>query len=257
MKLTEVFSNSSLFETELKEGPVSNWMKAGALAAGVLGSGSMINHSPKVPQTPTSITQQASKPLNKSDSLSQSASPSNKLAIQKLTLPRVSHVSNNVESEQMLKKVAENSGIKGIELAAFLAQCNMESFDFENMQEQGNKTYFLQNYDVEYAPHTAELLGNVKKGDGYTYRGRGFLQLTGRYNYRVAGKALGLPLEENPDLASNPKIASKIAVWFWKNRVQPHVDDFSDIKTVTYKINPSLKNIPAREQRFEDYLRLI
>jgi hypothetical protein len=61
-------------------------------------------------------------------------------------------------------------------------------------------------------------LGNTQADDGYKYRGRGYVQLTGRTAYKRAGGALGLDLENNPDLALDPENAKKIAVWLLEQR---------------------------------------
>lgn len=56
-------------------------------------------------------------------------------------------------------------------------------------------------------------MGNTKPGEGFKYRGRGLVQLTGKSGYEAAGKALGIDLVNNPDLANDPAIAAKIAAW--------------------------------------------
>jgi hypothetical protein len=62
-------------------------------------------------------------------------------------------------------------------------------------------------------------LGNVYPGDGRRYKGRGYIQLTGRANYRTYGRALGIDLESNPDLALNPTIAAAVfALYFATHR---------------------------------------
>jgi predicted chitinase len=61
-------------------------------------------------------------------------------------------------------------------------------------------------------------LGNTQPGDGPRYKGRGFIQLTGRANYAAYGKKLGIDLVGNPDLALRPDIAAKIVVAYWKDR---------------------------------------
>ena len=75
-------------------------------------------------------------------------------------------------------------------------------------------------YFSSYEPRTrkGKTLGNTKSGDGYRYRGRGFVQLTGRYNYRVFGQRLGLDLEKNPDQALDPVIAARVLVSYFKHR---------------------------------------
>jgi murein DD-endopeptidase MepM/ murein hydrolase activator NlpD len=62
-------------------------------------------------------------------------------------------------------------------------------------------------------------MGHTAPGEGYKYRGRGFIQLTGKNNYLAAGSAIGIPLVDNPDLANKPNVAAKITAWFLdKNR---------------------------------------
>ncbi len=58
-------------------------------------------------------------------------------------------------------------------------------------------------------------LGNTRPGDGPRFKGRGPIQLTGRNNYRRAGRDLGLPLESRPHLASRHDIGWRIAAWYW------------------------------------------
>ena len=66
--------------------------------------------------------------------------------------------------------------------------------------------YFSAKYE-----HRADI-GNVRPGDGYLYRGRGLVQLTGRALYEKLGKRLNVPLADNPDLAMNPDIAYEITI---------------------------------------------
>ena len=61
-------------------------------------------------------------------------------------------------------------------------------------------------------------LGNAPN-EGFKYRGRGFIQLTGKSNYEKYGKIIGVDLVNNPELANNPEIAAKIAVAYSKDRV--------------------------------------
>ena len=60
-------------------------------------------------------------------------------------------------------------------------------------------------------------MGNTEPGDGFKYRGRGFIQLTGKNNYASMGKALNLPLVDNPDLANDPVVAARIAARYIKD----------------------------------------
>jgi putative chitinase len=152
-----------------------------------------------------------------------------------------------------LKLAAHTNGIRGTELAQFLAQCAHESANFTRMEEIGGANYFAKKYDPKYAPKTARILGNVQPGDGERYKGRGFIQLTGRDNYKRAGRALNLPLEANPDLAARPDVAALVAVWYWKNRVANKVTNFSNTKQVTQAINPATKGLEQRKDKFKQY----
>lgn len=158
--------------------------------------------------------------------------------------------------EKLLAKHAQAAGIKGVELAAFLAQCAHETHDFNSLEEYGNAKYF-RRYDIKFNKEKAKSLGNVKVGDGARYKGRGYIQLTGRYNYRMAGKAVGLDLEKNPELLEDPENAAKVSVWYWQNRVQPNVSNFENTAAVTKQINPGLRGLADRKQNFKDYKQLI
>ena len=150
-----------------------------------------------------------------------------------------------------LRTVAMANGIKGTELAQFLAQCAHESANFASMEERGTPAYFTKKYEKN--PRKAKILGNKVKGDGERYKGRGYIQLTGRDNYTRAGAALGLPLAQQPELAAKPDVAAKVAVWYWKNRVAPKIKDFANTSAVTKKINPASRGLQSRKDQFKSY----
>lgn len=166
-------------------------------------------------------------------------------------------LSMNSKQEEILQRAARAAGIRGIELAQFLAQCSHESADFSRMKEMGGTQYFTKKYDPRYNPVKARTLGNTHAGDGARYAGRGFIQITGRENYRRAGHALGLQLEQQPELAARPDIAAKIAVWYWKTRVKPNVQNFADTTQVTKYINPALRGLQDRHSNFLDYKKIL
>jgi putative chitinase len=163
----------------------------------------------------------------------------------------------NLPPEKLLATVAKASGIVGNELAQLLAQAAHETLNFTHMAEIGNTKYFSKKYDPKFAPKKAKALGNTQIGDGERYKGRGFLQITGRYNYAQAGKALGLPLEQNPELLERPDVAAKAAVWYWNNRVAPKVANFdtskATTKAVTKAINPGMKHLKQRQEKLKQY----
>jgi putative chitinase len=157
--------------------------------------------------------------------------------------------------ETTLRDFAIKAGIKGKELAQFLAQCAHETANYSSLVEFGDPKEFLKRYDKQYNPEKAKILGNTNPGDGEKFKGRGFIQLTGRWNYTQAGQALGLPLDNKPELLEKPDVAAKASVWFWKNRVQPNVKNFTDTRTVTSYINPGLHGLQRRDGIFQNYLK--
>jgi predicted chitinase len=157
--------------------------------------------------------------------------------------------------ETTLRDYAIKAGIKGKELAQFLAQCAHESARFSTLVEFGSSQEFLKRYDKQFNPGKAKELGNSVPGDGDRFKGRGFIQLTGRWNYTQAGQALGLPLDNKPELLEKPDIAAKASIWFWKNRVQPNVRNFTDTRAVTELINPGLLGLQKRHGLFQNYLQ--
>ena len=170
----------------------------------------------------------------------------------------INMLSNHPQHEALLQRAAKAAGIKGIELAQFMAQTNHESWDFSRLKEKGmGQGYFAKKYDPKFNPRTAKILGNKHVGDGEKYHGRGFIQLTGRDNYRMAQDALKLPLLQQPELAERPDIAAKIAIWYWQTRVKPYINNFNDTKAVTQKINPALRGLRDRHAKFIDYKNIL
>lgn len=97
---------------------------------------------------------------------------------------------------------------------AALATIGVETAGFRPINEWGGDDYFYQMYEGR------SDLGNTQPGDGVRYHGRGFIQITGRANYRHYGQKLGVPLEDNPELALDPDVGAKILVeYFWEREV--------------------------------------
>ena len=92
-------------------------------------------------------------------------------------------------------------------------------------------------------------LGNSSAGDGYRYRGRGLLQLTGRDNYVRFGQALGLDLAGVPDLAADPAIAATIAGAFWSQHGLNAPADRGDVEAITRAINGGLTGYADRVEQ--------
>jgi len=96
-------------------------------------------------------------------------------------------------------------------------------------------------------------LGNTHPGDGVRYKGRGYIQITGRSNYRTYGGYIGEDLENNPTLAEQPAIAAKVANEYWKHIVKPRVSNFEDTRAVTKLINGGTNGLSDRESKFSQY----
>jgi len=99
-------------------------------------------------------------------------------------------------------------------------------------------------------------MGNAAAGDGYKYRGRGFIQLTGKDNYAAASKALGIDLVNNPDMAADPAVAAKIAAWYWGKRVAGRGMDGS-VDSATRAINGGKNGLQDRRDKAAMYERLL
>lgn len=93
-------------------------------------------------------------------------------------------------------------------------------------------------------------LGNTEPGDGKKYKGRGLIQLTGRYNYRKFGKIMNLPLEEEPEIAAEPLTSLHIACAYWQDRNLNKYADVDDIQSITRKINGGLNGFDDRKRYY-------
>jgi putative chitinase len=158
--------------------------------------------------------------------------------------PRKFKNTDSPEVRQMtLIRDAYEDGLRGDELAQFMAQCAYETGNFRWMTELGN----VDRYHSR--------IGNQGIEDADRYRGRGFIHLTGRANYRSAGPGtgLGLDFERDPDYALLTNNASRIALWFWRTRVRPRIRDFRRTAAVTRIIKGSTETSDRRDRLFKEY----
>lgn len=157
--------------------------------------------------------------------------------------------------------------------AAFIAQTSHESAQFTHMLESLNYTKagglmatwpkrfpneasalpFVRNEEklanFVYADRMGN--GNSASGDGFRYRGRGVIQLTGRDGYRRAGEALGLNLVGQPELAQAPEVAFQVAGLYWKSNGLNELADVPNLKAITQRINGGQVGQPERAKNFE------
>jgi len=135
-------------------------------------------------------------------------------------------------------------------VAAFLAQLAHESCCLRYWTELSSGGAYEGRLD----------LGNTQPGDGPRYRGRGPIQLTGRANYRAAGEALGLDLENNPELVATPAVGFRVAAWFWTTRRLNALADAGRFDAITRAINGGLNGKADRDRYYQaamDALRAV
>lgn len=164
-----------------------------------------------------------------------------------------------------LERAAKAAGIKGIELAQFLAQCRTETVAFTTLVEQPNK--WMKWYEPSFVRDpknpkklvdknkTSKMIGNTQKGDGQKFKGRGYIQVTGRYNYTKFAEATGMDVVRHPELLENPATAAEAAIHYWNSRVRPNITNFKDTAAVTPHINPAKKHLDVRILNFKNYLQ--
>jgi len=140
--------------------------------------------------------------------------------------------------------------------AAFIGQCSHESGNFKTLQEnlnysaKGLHATWPSRFPSEEAAQPfhrnpekiankvySGRMGNTQDGDGWKYRGRGLIQLTGKDNYRLASDALGVDLVGNPDLVLSKEYAALTAAWYWNKRGLNKEADAKDFTGMTKKIN--------------------
>lgn len=151
-----------------------------------------------------------------------------------------------ISMNEALVKAEADSPLRA---AMWIAQWGHESLDFRFMHEIWGPTPTQLQYELPYKK--AVQLGNIQKGDGFLFRGRGFCQLTGRDNYKHTGDALGIDLISNPDLAASPDIACKVAAHFWTTRNLNKFADEKDMVGSTLLINGGHNGIVDRIDRYK------
>ena len=90
--------------------------------------------------------------------------------------------------------------------------------------------------------------GDEASGDGWRYRGRGFIGLTGRANYKALGDVIGVDIEANPDQVSDPEVSLAIAAAFWSSRGLNARADADDIRSITRSFSGGFNGLANRQQ---------
>jgi len=151
--------------------------------------------------------------------------------------------------------------------AMFLAQIAHESGEIRHLVENLNysaaglkKTfgkYFTAQTAATYERQPERIAnrvyagrlgnGDEASGDGWRYRGRGLIQLTGRKNYADCAKVLNIDLVASPAMLEMAEFAAQSAAWFWRERQLNKLADDGDLEAVTRKINGGLNGFDARQ----------
>lgn len=163
-------------------------------------------------------------------------------------------------------------------IAAFLAQTAHESNNYTTLAENLNysakrlmevwpKRFYSTQLANKYA-HNPEKLSNFtyanrlgngpeSSGDGYRYRGRGLIQLTGKSNYELFGTSINLSLEETIDYLETFDGAVHSACWFWDTNDLNKYSDKGDIKNQTLKIAGGYTGLDDRIKRYFLYYKIL
>jgi putative chitinase len=164
-----------------------------------------------------------------------------------------------------------------LRLAHFLAQCSHESGGFRAVEENLNyraetlgkvfPKYFKDKNPDDYSKKPEKIanlvysnrMGNgaPESGDGYRYRGRGLIQLTGKSNYERFAKDLEISLEETVKLVSTPAGAIESAAWFWYSNGLNELADTDDVTKVTKRINGGTIGLAERETHTESFKEML
>jgi putative chitinase len=167
-----------------------------------------------------------------------------------------------------------------LRLSHFLAQCGHESAGFKDVEEKLSYSaqrlrevfpkIFTGNLSESYARNPAKtasrayanIIGNGDEasGDGFKFRGRGFIQLTGRANYRDFSRYIGEDMEINPDLVATKYPLSSAAFYFSSRKLWPICDQGATkevVASVTRKVNAKLLGLQDRINHFNEYYALL
>lgn len=144
-----------------------------------------------------------------------------------------------------------------LRMAHFLAQVAHETAELAHVKEIGNADY-CHKYEVG---NLGRMLGNTRKGDGYKYKGRGFLHLTGRANYQAYtdSKYCVGDVVANPKLLEQPIGAVKSGMWYWLTRRLNPAADKDDVVAVTKLINGGTNGLDSRKKylaRAKEYFNI-
>ncbi|PAA01282.1 glycoside hydrolase family 19 protein [Pseudomonas fragi] len=160
-------------------------------------------------------------------------------------------------------------------IAAFIAQVGHESSHLVRLVENLNysadalRKTWPSRFNAELATTVARKpeqianiaygnrMGNTTPGDGWKYRGRGLIQITGKNNYRACGEALGLDLIAQPELLEEPQHACMSAAWFWATNGLNTLADAGKFDAITQRINGGQNGATDRQALYAKALKVL
>lgn len=139
----------------------------------------------------------------------------------------------------------------GLRMAALIAQLAHESGGFIYTHEIWGPTAAQLTYEGR-----ADL-GNTQPGDGVLFKGRGWIQLTGRANYTKCSRATGIDLLTNPERAASLDVIPYTAAWYWTTHNCNAFADDGDFEKITRAINGGLNGIVQRTAYYKAALKVL
>ena len=162
----------------------------------------------------------------------------------RMTASQLAELVGPVKADQWIDAVNETFETYAINTplrqAHFLAQVLHETGGLRWLRELWGPTPAQERYEGR------KDLGNTQPGDGFTYRGRGAIQLTGRANYEQYSKHCGVDVVLDPSLVERPPHAMLVAGWYWQSRGLNAYADLDDVETVTRRVNGGLNGFDDR-----------
>lgn len=142
-----------------------------------------------------------------------------------------------------------------LRIAHFMAQIEHESGGFKYLKELGSHNY-LDKYDTG---SLAKSLGNTPEDDddGQKYRGRGYIQITGKFNYTQLSKATGIDFVNKPELLEQEANAIVSALWFWNKRRLNIFADKDDVRSITKRINGGFNGLTDRIKKLNKWKKTL
>lgn len=152
---------------------------------------------------------------------------------------RIAHFFSQMEHESGLKPIEENLRYSAARLRQVFPKY------FPTLQEA--KEFEYKEKEIANRVYGGRM-GNICTNDGWKYRGRGFIQLTGRANYASLSVDTGINYISEPDLLLNEADAMISALWYWNKNDLNRFADNDDIITITRRINGGLNGIEDRKR---------